>query len=64
MFRPSLILVISFVLIVVLMLASLILVVVWSCGCDIRGIEIWAHFLTGSFTFLLGILLGGNIRSG
>jgi len=64
LFRPSLILVVSFAFIVVLMVASLALVVAWSCGCDVRGIEVWTHFLTGSFTFLVGIVLGGNIRTG
>jgi len=63
-FRPSLILVVSFALMVILMLASIALVLAWSCGCDIRGIEVWTHFLIGSFTFLLGILLGGNMRTG
>lgn len=64
LFRPSLILVVSFALLVTLMLASLALLLAWSCGCDIRGIEVWTYFLTGSFTFLLGILLGGNMRTG
>ncbi len=63
-FRPGIILVVSFALVVLLMVASLALVVAWSCGCGIRGIEVWTYFLTGSFTFLVGIVIGGNIRTG
>ncbi|MBA7553511.1 hypothetical protein ES705_46103 [subsurface metagenome] len=63
-FRPHIILAVSFALVVLLMVASLALVIAWSCGCDIRGIEVWTYFLTGSFTFLIGIVIGGNIRTG
>ena len=47
-------------LIVLIIITSLVLVVGWSAGWNIRGIEVWKGILVGSVTFLIGILVGAT----
>jgi hypothetical protein len=38
------------------------MVVGWSVGWDIRGVDVWINTLVGSVTFLVGVLIGANLQ--
>jgi len=61
-FRPSPVEKWAFSLLAVLILVSLCLMIAYAVGCNIRGIEVFSYILTGSSTFLMGVLVGENRR--
>jgi len=50
-----------FIVLLLLIAIAIGFCVAYSCGYDIQGIEVWINILIGSFSFLLGNLIGANV---
>lgn len=57
-FYPSLIMGVTFGILILIFLIALGFYVAWSASCNVRGIEVWTYILTSSISFLGGILIG------
>lgn len=51
-----------FRVLLLVIITSLVMVVGWSVGWDIRGVDVWINTLVGSVTFLVGVLIGANLQ--